>query len=118
MRLVVVRTIIIIVPFIALFLLFTLPISASVFNSTMCISTVDDVVQVIVVSIVSSAALLWWSDAAGQVPTRTLPVVIIMTPISILMVIDWICYYCRVQHRLESLDVHIDLFVIFSKMGG
>jgi hypothetical protein len=36
----------------------------------------------------------------------------------VLLVIDWICYYCYVQHRLESLDMRIDLFVVFGEMGG
>jgi hypothetical protein len=34
---------------------------------------------------------LLWSDVVGRVPTKTLLVVIIMTPVSILLVIDWIC---------------------------
>jgi hypothetical protein len=42
-RLVVVRTIVIIVSFITIFLLFMLLISASAFNSATCISTMDDV---------------------------------------------------------------------------
>jgi hypothetical protein len=44
--------------------------------------------------------------------------VIIMTPASVLLVIDKICYCCCIQHRLESLDMHVDLFVIFMEMGG
>jgi hypothetical protein len=44
MRLFVVRTIVIIVPFIALFLLFTLPISVPVFIPATCISITDDIV--------------------------------------------------------------------------
>jgi hypothetical protein len=117
MRLVVVRNIIIIVPFIALFLLFTLPISAPVFNPAMCISGADDVAQVAVVSVASSVALLPWSDA-GRVPTKAFPVVIIMTPVSVLLVIDWICNHCCVQHCLEPLNMRVDLFIILGEMRG
>jgi hypothetical protein len=91
-RLVIVAAIIVIVPFIALLLLITLPISAPVFNPTACISTVDDVAQVAVVFAMPSTALLWWSDAAGRVPMGTIPVVIFVTPVFILLVMDWICY--------------------------
>jgi hypothetical protein len=58
MRLIVVTTIIIIIPFIVLFLLFTLPISALAFDSSACISGTDDVMLVMVPSIASSASLL------------------------------------------------------------
>jgi hypothetical protein len=85
-RLVVKRTIIVMVPIIAL--LITLPLSAPVFNLTACISTADDVVQVTVVSGMPSGMPLRWSDAAGQVPVGTLPVVIFVTPISILSAVD------------------------------
>jgi hypothetical protein len=40
-----------------------------------------------------------------------------MTPVSVLLVIDKIRYCCHVQHRLESFDMHIDLFVISGEMG-
>jgi hypothetical protein len=43
MRMVIVWTVVIIVPFLVLFLLFTLPISAPVFDSIVCISYVDDI---------------------------------------------------------------------------
>jgi hypothetical protein len=115
--LVVVISIIIIIPFIVLFLLFTLLISELVFNSATCISTANDVTQDAVVSVMSSTVLLWWSDATGRVPMRALPAVIIMTPISVLLVIDWILYCCHVQHHLESIDVRVDFFVIFGEMG-
>jgi hypothetical protein len=87
-RLVIVRTIIIKVPFIVLFLLFTLPSLAVVFYSATCISATDDIMQVAVVSVTSSAVLLLWSDATGRIPMKTLLLVIIMTPVSILLVTD------------------------------
>jgi hypothetical protein len=85
-RLVIVRTIIIKVPFIVLFLLFTLPSLVAVFYSATCISATDDIMQVAVVSVTSSAVLLLWSDATGRIPMKTLLLVIIMTPVSILLV--------------------------------
>jgi hypothetical protein len=67
-----------------------------VFNLTTCISTMDDIMQVTVVPGMPSAAPLRWTDAAGGVPMGTLPVVIFMTPVSILPVVDWIRYGCYV----------------------
>jgi hypothetical protein len=83
----------------------------------MCNSAMDDVTQVTVVSIASSAVLLWWSDDASHVPMRTLLIVMIMTLVSILLVIDRIRYCCPIQHRMESLNVCVDLFIIFGEMG-
>jgi hypothetical protein len=48
---------------------------------------------------------------------KSLPVVLDMTSVTILLVVNWICYRCCVQHRLESLDMCADLFVILGKMG-
>jgi hypothetical protein len=48
---------------------------------------------------------------------RTFPVVMIMTPVSALLVIDWIRYCCCVQHHLELLDMRVDLFIIFGEIG-
>jgi hypothetical protein len=64
-RLVIVGAIIVIVPLIAPLLLITLLISVPVFNPAACISAADDVMQVAVVSAMSSTMLLQWSDDAG-----------------------------------------------------
>jgi hypothetical protein len=42
---------------------------------------------------------------------------IIMTSVSVLLVIDWIRYRCCIQHRLELLDMCVDLFIILREMG-
>jgi hypothetical protein len=105
------------VPSIALFFLFMLPISAPTFDPILCISSTDDVTEVMFVSIASSAAHLWWSDVAGRVPMKAFPVVIIMALFSVLLVIDLICYHCCVQHHLEPLDMRVDLFIILGEMG-
>jgi hypothetical protein len=41
-----------------------------------------------------------------------------MTSVSILLVIDQIRYRCRVQHRLEPLDMCVELFIILGEMEG
>jgi hypothetical protein len=90
LKLVIKRTIIIIVLVIAL--LIALPLSAPVLNLIACIPVMDDVTQVMVVTVTPSAMLLWWSDAAGQVSTGTLPVVMFVTLVSILPIVGWIRY--------------------------
>jgi hypothetical protein len=45
-------------------------------------------------------------------------VVFLVNPVSVLMDVDWICHGCYVQHHLEALDMHVDFFIIFWKMGG
>jgi hypothetical protein len=111
-RLVIVGTIIIIVPFITSLRLHALSLLASVFYLAMCISSVDDVAQVAVAPIMLLAALLWWSDATGQVPMRTLPVVKLMTPNYVFVVVDQVHLGCCVQHRLEALDMCVDFIII------
>jgi hypothetical protein len=61
--------------------------------------------------------LLTWSDAAGRVLTKTLPVVTVMTLVTVLLVVDRICYRHCFQHCLELLDMHIDFFIILGEMG-
>jgi hypothetical protein len=60
-KLVIVGTIIIIV-LIASCLLHALSLLVLVFDLVTCISTADDIMQVIVISIMPSAALLLWSE--------------------------------------------------------
>jgi hypothetical protein len=43
---------------------------------------------------------------------------IIIFLVSILLVIDWIRNCCRVQHRLEPLDMRVDCFIILGEMAG
>jgi hypothetical protein len=57
LRLIIVGAIIVIVPFITLLLLVTLPMLVPVFNQAACISATDDVTQVAVVSTTPSTAL-------------------------------------------------------------
>jgi hypothetical protein len=93
-RLVILGAIIVIVPFIALLLLVTLPLLALVLNLAVCISAADDVAQDTVVFVAPTTVLLWWSDAAGRVPMGTVPVVIFVTLIFVLLAVDRICYSC------------------------
>jgi hypothetical protein len=88
------RAVIVKVPFIALLPLIMLLILAPVFNPVVCISATDDITQVMVVSAMPLTVLLRWSDAAGRVPTGTMSVVTFVTPVSVFLVVDWICYGC------------------------
>jgi hypothetical protein len=47
-----------------------------------------------------------------------LPVVTFMTPVSILLVMDWFRYGSRIQHLLKALNMRVDLFIIFWQVGG
>jgi hypothetical protein len=93
-RLVILGAIIVIVSFIALLLLVTLPLLALVLNLAACISAADDVTQVTVVFVAPTTVLLRWSDAAGRVPMGTVPVVIFVTLIFVLLAVDRIRYSC------------------------
>jgi hypothetical protein len=53
----------------------------------------------------------------AESPLEAFPVVIIMTPVSVLLVIDWIRNCCRIEHHLEPLDMCVYLFVIFGGDG-
>jgi hypothetical protein len=91
-RLVVIGTVVVIAPFFMLPLFKALTLLTLVFNPVVCISIVDDVMQISVVSVSSSVALLRWSEIACRVPMLTLPVVRLVTSCFIIMV------ECRVNH--------------------
>jgi hypothetical protein len=65
LRLIVEGTIIIIVPLIASFLFHAVSLLALVFYLAACISITDDITQVLVIPVSSSAAFLRWSETAG-----------------------------------------------------
>jgi hypothetical protein len=93
-RLIVERTIIVIFLIIALLIALSLP--APVLNMTMCISAVDDVMQITVAHNTLSVVHLRWCDAAGCVPIETLPVAIVVTQVSVLLVVNRVCHGCCV----------------------
>jgi hypothetical protein len=95
-RLVIVGTTIIIVPLIALFLFHVLSLSTPIFDPITCISVATDVTQVTIVPTTPSVTLLRWSDAASWVPVRPLPVVKLVTPVSVFTVVDWVSHGCCV----------------------
>jgi hypothetical protein len=95
-RLVIEGTIIIIVPLITSLLLNALLLLAPVFDPSACISTADNVPQVLVIPIMPSTMLLWWSETAGRVPTWTLPVVKLLTPVSVVAVVNRVHHGCCV----------------------
>jgi hypothetical protein len=85
-RLVIIRTVVIIVPFFTLLLFQVLTLLTSVFNLAACISAIDDVTQISIVLVSSSAAFLRWSETTSRVPVLTLLVVKLMTPCFIITV--------------------------------
>jgi hypothetical protein len=84
-RLITIGTVVVIVPFFMLLLFKVLALLAPVFYPATCISAVDDIVQILVISVLPSATFLRWSETASRVPMGTLLVVMLMTPCFILM---------------------------------
>jgi hypothetical protein len=112
-RLVIEGTIVIIVPFIASFLLDAFSLLEAVFDSITCISVADNIMQVLVIPILPSAMFPQWSETAGRVPTWTRSVVRLLTPNTIIAVEKWVCDCGCIQHCLEALNLHIHFFVVF-----
>jgi hypothetical protein len=118
MRLVIIGTVVVIVPFFTLLLFKVLVLLPSVFNPAACISAADDITQISIILISSSAAFLWWSETASRVNIRTLLVVMLVTSCFIIMVECWVNHGCCVQHHLEALYVCVDFFLVLWQVGG
>jgi hypothetical protein len=88
-----------------------------VFDPTACISVVDDVTQILVISIMHSVALLQWSETVGRVPVWTLPVVRLITLDSVVAVENQVHHGCCIQHRVEALYRRVDFFIVFRQVG-
>jgi hypothetical protein len=86
MRLVIIETIVVIVPFFMLLLFKALMLLTPIFDLATCISIVDDVAQISIIPVSSSAAFLRWTEIACRVPVQTLPVVKLMTQCFIIMI--------------------------------
>jgi hypothetical protein len=117
MRVVIIGTIVVIVPFFAPLLSKTLTLLTPVFDLATCISAADDIMQISVNQVLPSAAFLWWSETAGRVPVRTLLVVMIMTLCIVITVECRVHHGCCVQHRLESLHVSSNFWIVFWQVG-
>jgi hypothetical protein len=94
-RLVIIGTVVVIVPFFTLLLFRALTLLTPIFNPATCISAVNDVTQISIILVSSLAVLLQWSETACRVPVRTLLVVKLMTSFFIIMVecqVDNGCY--------------------------
>jgi hypothetical protein len=111
-RLVIIGTIVVIVPFFTLHLFKALALRTPIFYPALCISTADDVAQIFIIPVSSLAVFLWWSETACRVSLRTLSVVKLMTPCFIIMVEYLVNYGFCVKHRLEALHVCIDFFIV------
>jgi hypothetical protein len=117
-RLVIIGTIVVIVPFFMPLLFETLTLLTLVFDPTSCISAADDVAQILVIPVSPSGMFLWWSETACQVPMWTLPVVMIMTLCLIIMVECRVHHGCCIQHRLVSLHMGSNFLIVFWQVGS
>jgi hypothetical protein len=113
MRLVIIGIVVVIVPFFTLLQFKALVLLTLVFNHVACISTADDIAQISVISVSSSATFLQWSETACRVPMRIIPVVMLMTQCFIITVECRVDHNRCVQHHLEALHVCINLFIVF-----
>jgi hypothetical protein len=84
--LIIIGTIVIIVPLFTSLLFKVLTLLTLVFDLPTCTIAVDDVAQILVILVMPSAAFLRWSETTSRVPTRTLPVVKLMTLCFVIMV--------------------------------
>jgi hypothetical protein len=117
-RLVIIGTIVVIIPFLSLLLFKALALLMPVFYPTMCISVMDDIVQISIIPVSSSAAFLRWSEPACRVPVLNLSVVKLMTLCFIITVECRDNHGCCVQHRLESFHMCINFFVVLWQVGS
>jgi hypothetical protein len=78
---IVIRAIVIIVPFLTLFTLDKISFLALILNPVVCFSVVDDITHVSFIP--TLVALLRWSDAASRVPVWNQVVVKVLTPPSV-----------------------------------
>jgi hypothetical protein len=117
-RLVVIGTIVVIIPFFTLLLFKVLELLTLVFNQSTCIFAVDDDTQISIIPVSSSAMFLQWSENACRVPVWTLLVVRLMTPCFVITVECRVNNGCCVQHRLEALHVCINFFVALQQVGS
>jgi hypothetical protein len=104
-RLVIIGTIVVIVPFFTLLLFKARALLMLVFYPATCISTVDDVMQISVIPVLSSVMFLRWKETACRVPMWTLLVVNLMTPCFVITVECWVNHSYCIQHHLEVLHV-------------
>jgi hypothetical protein len=82
-----------------------------------CISIADDIAQVLVISVSSSVTFLRWSETTGRVPVRTLSVVRVLTPHSVVVLENQIHHDRYVQHCLEALNMRVEFFIVLGQVG-
>jgi hypothetical protein len=111
-RSVVIGIIVVIVPFFTLLLFEALALLIPVFDPAACISIVGGITQISIIPVSSLAVFLRWSETACRVPKLTLPVVKLTTPCFVIMVDCRVNHGCCIQHRLESLHVCINFFIV------
>jgi hypothetical protein len=106
-------SVVITIPFIALFLLDVISISVMVFDSASCIPASDNVTQVAVILISPSVTFLRWSETVGRVPTWILSVVKLLTLDTIVVIENSVRYCGCVKDCLKPLNMRFDFFIVF-----
>jgi hypothetical protein len=112
---IVIRAIVIIVPFLTLFTLNKISFLALILNPVVCFSVADDITQVSFIP--TLVALLRWSDAASRVPVWNQVVVKVLTPPSVSLLGGGVLNDSRIQHGLEALDLRADLLIVLRQLG-
>jgi hypothetical protein len=117
-RLVIIGTIVVIVPFFMLLLFKALMLLTLIFDLAACIFVADDVAQLSIIPVSSSVAFLQWSETSCQVHVLTLPVVKLMTPCFIIMVECRVNHICCIQHHVESLHMCVNFSFVLWQVGS
>jgi hypothetical protein len=113
--LIVVRAIVIMVPFLTSFALNAVSLLVPVFNLVVCISVVNNVTQLSFIPI--SAMHLQGSDAACRVPAWALAVVKSLAPPFVSVLESGVLHGRCIQRGLEALDLRINLLTVFRQQG-
>jgi hypothetical protein len=110
-RLGIIGTTVVIVPFFTLLLFKVLTLLMSIFNTAVGISVVDGIAQISVIPVSSLAVFLRWSETTSRDSVRTLPVVMLMTPCFIVTVECQVSHDCCIQHHLEARHMCVDFSI-------
>jgi hypothetical protein len=111
----VIRAIVVTVPFLTSFKLDTVSFLMPVLDLIVCVSVVDDILQVSFIP--TLATLLRWSDVVGRVPMQAWAVVMILTPPSISALRSRVLNDSCIQHGLEALDLRVVLLAVLRHQG-
>jgi hypothetical protein len=106
------ETLIVIVPLFMSLLFKALALLMPDFDLATCVFAMDDIIQVSIILVPPLATFLLWSETTSRVPVWTLPMFKVMTLCFVMTVECRVNHGCCVQHRLEALHVCINFFVV------